>query len=133
MGPNPCQSRVYAGSLNEGEDSWLSTFTGQMLREGAAGRSAADIAEAAAGMGGNLGIGSDEHETAIGLNVLSANAADAVRLVGDVALRPTFAASEFGRSARSLAHPPVAKSSGRVADAALATPIMERPNTHGRP
>src|SRR4051812_24726398 len=31
--------QVAAGNLNEGDQVWLSTLTGQMLREGAAGRS----------------------------------------------------------------------------------------------
>jgi predicted Zn-dependent peptidase len=127
--------RIYAGSLNEGENSWLSTFTGQMLREGAAGRSAADIAEAAAGMGGNLGIGTDEHETAIGLSVLAANAGDAVRLVGDVALRPDFPASEFDRVRQNLIRVlAVAKSQPQpAADAALAAAYYGTNHPYGRP
>ena len=127
--------RVYAGSLNEGENSWLSTFAGQMLREGAAGRSAADIAEAAAGMGGNLGIGSDEHETIIGLSVLSANADAAARLVGDVALRPAFLASEFDRVRQNLIRiVSVAKSQpGAAADAALAAAYYGTSHPYGRP
>ena len=89
--------RVYAGNLNQGDDVWLPDLTGQMLREGAAGRSGAEIAEAAADMGGGLSTGAGMHETVVGLSVLSEFAEDAVQLVSDVARRPTFPASELER------------------------------------
>ena len=127
--------RIYAGSLNEGESSWLSAFTAQMLREGAADRSAADIAEAAAGMGGNLSIGSDEHETIVGLSVLAANAGDAVRLVGEVAQRADFPASELERVRQNLLRAlAVAKSQPQpAADAALAAAYYGTSHPYGRP
>ena len=127
--------RVYAGALNEGDQTWLASFTGDMLREGAAGRSAADIAQAAAGMGGNLNVGSGDHETAIGLSVLSAQAGDAVRLVGDVALRPSFPAAELERVRQNLLRGlAVAKSQPQpTADAALAAALYGTAHPYGRP
>ena len=89
--------RVYAGSINEGDDTGLAAFTAQMLREGAGGRSNSDIAEAAAAMGGSLAVGSNAHETTATLNVLSEHADDAIRLLADVIRRAEFPASEFDR------------------------------------
>jgi predicted Zn-dependent peptidase len=126
--------QVYAGGLNEGEDRWLSTLTAQMLREGAAGRSGAAIAEAAAGMGGGLLVGTNQHETTLGLNVLSEHADNAVRLIGDVARRPDFPQSEFARVRDSLLRNlAVAKSQPQpAANAALAAAYYGTRHPYGR-
>jgi len=126
--------RVYAGSLNEGEDVGLAALTAQMFREGAGGRAGADIAAAAAGMGGQLGVGAGAHETFFGLGVLSEHADDAVRLIADVAQRPDLPASEFERVrqnyARNIA---VAKSQPQsAADAALAAAYYGPDHPYGR-
>ena len=127
--------RVYAGGLNEGEDRWLSTLTAQMLREGAAGRSGSDIAEAAAGMGGGLGVGAGPHETLLGISVLSEHTDKAVRLIGDVARRPDFPESEFARVRDSLLRNlAVAKSQPQsAADAALAAAYYGPRHPYGSP
>ncbi|HEU0135560.1 MAG TPA: pitrilysin family protein, partial [Allosphingosinicella sp.] len=127
--------RVYAGGLNEGDDRWLSTLAAQMLREGAAGRSGSDIAEAAAGMGGGLGIGAGPHETSLNLSVLSEHADNAVRLIADVARRPDFPESEFGRVRDSLVRNlAVAKSQPQsAADAALAAAYYGPGHPYGSP
>jgi predicted Zn-dependent peptidase len=127
--------RTYAGGLNEGDDRWLSTLAAQMLREGSGGRSGADIAEAAAAMGGGLTTGANQHETIVGISVLSEFAGDAVRLVGDVARRPDMPESEFGRvrdtMLRSLA---VARSQPQAAaDVALAAAYYGPNHPYGRP
>jgi predicted Zn-dependent peptidase len=126
--------RVYAGSLNEGQDVWLSTLTAQMLREGAAGRSGAEIAEAAAAMGGNLNLNAGTHETTFGLNVLAERAPDAVRLVADLARRPTFPASELERVRQNLLRNlAVARSQPQpAADAALAAAYYGTDHPYGR-
>lgn len=127
--------RIYAGNLNEGEETWLPDLTAQMLREGSAGRPAAQIAATAAGMGGQLGIGATTHETLIGLNVLSENAAAAVRLVGDVARRPDFPASELERiRANLLRNLAVSRSQPQAAaDVALAAAYYGKGHPYGRP
>ena len=127
--------RVYAGALNEADDIWLSTLTAQMLREGAGGRSAAQIAEAAAGMGGNINLNSGAHETTLGLNILSEHAPDAVRLLADLARRPTFPASELVRVRQNLLRSlVVAKSQPQpAADVALAAAYYGANHPYGRP
>ena len=47
--------RVYAGNLNEGEETWLATLTSQMLREGAAGLPPASGSSGAARRRGDAG------------------------------------------------------------------------------
>lgn len=94
--------RIGAGNLNDGDDTWLADLTGDMLREGAGGRSAEQIASAAASMGGQLGISVQQLQTNIGLSVLSEHAADAIRLIADVAMRPDFPADELDRVRQNL-------------------------------
>lgn len=126
--------RIYSGDLNQGEDVWLPSLTAQMLREGAAGRTGAQIAEAAAGMGGNLAVGSGVHETSLTLNVLSEFTPDAVRLISDVARRPDFPGSELNRVRESLLRNlAVAKSQpGPTANAALAAAYYGTDHPYGR-
>lgn len=127
--------RVYAGSLNQGDDVWLPTLMGQMLREGAAGRSAAEIARAAAGMGGELGTGAGTHETFVGINVLQEHAADALALVASVARQPAFPASELERvRADLLRNLAVARTQPQTAaNVALAQAYYGPDHPYGRP
>jgi predicted Zn-dependent peptidase len=127
--------RVLAGTLNQGEDVWLPVLTGQMMREGAAGRSGAAIAQASAGMGGELNVGSGTHETTVGIGVLQEHAAEAVQLVADVARRPDFPASELPRVLaglqRNLA---VAKSQPQTAaEVVLARTYYGTDHPYGQP
>lgn len=127
--------RVLAGNLNQGDEVWLPTLTAQMLREGAGGRSAADIARTAAGMGGELGVGSGNHETTVNLAVLREHAAEAIRLVSDVARKPAFPESELPRVLaglqRNLA---VARTRPQsIADVALAQAYYGEDHPYGRP
>lgn len=93
---------VFAGNLNEGAQTWIADLTAAMLKEGAGTRSSADLARAAATLGGDLATGADEASTSVSIDVLSENAAAAIALVGDVALRPTFPAGEFARVQANL-------------------------------
>lgn len=95
--------RVYAGNLNEGTQTWLPDLAGELMKEGAGGRSAEDIANAAASMGGDVEVGVSRLQTSVGLSVLSDRTADAVRLVADVARRPAFPAAELPRLRQNLA------------------------------
>lgn len=116
------QLNVDAGSLNAGHDAGLASLAASMLKEGTASRSAVQIARAAAGMGGDLSIGSGRHQTSLYLNVLSDQAGAAIMLVGDVAIHPSFPASAFDRvkadEARNLAVN--LSQAGSIADYALA-------------
>lgn len=94
---------IYAGNLNDGQQPWISDLTAAMLKEGAGGRSSADLARAAASLGGDIATGADEASTTVSIDVLSENAPAAIALVGDVATKPTLPAGEFARVQANLA------------------------------
>lgn len=127
--------RVYAGTLNDGPNTWLSTLTGQMLKEGAAGQSAGQLAEAAAGMGGQLGTAAGSHETFANISVLSERAPDAVRLLADVMRKPDFPEASLTRVKQTLARNlAVAKSTpGGQASSTLARAYYGEAHPFGRP
>jgi predicted Zn-dependent peptidase len=88
---------VRTGNIDEGEDTWLPDIAVEMLKEGTTTRTAADIALAAAGMGGELGIGVAAEQTTAGISVLSDHAVTAVELLADVLRNPRFPESELPR------------------------------------
>ena len=91
---------VRAGNLNEGDKTWLADLTGELLKEGAGARSANQIAEAAASMGGSVNVAVDPDQTTISLDVLSEHGADAVALIADLLRRPQLPESELARIRR---------------------------------
>lgn len=125
---------VRAGNATEGPQTWIADVTGEMLKEGAGGRSSGDIARAAAAMGGDLDVGTGVQQTSVTLNVLSESAPAAVDLVGAVALHPEFPASELDRIkanyARRLAQ--ALSQPGTLADAALARAYYGPDHPYGR-
>ncbi|WP_315765079.1 pitrilysin family protein [Sphingomonas sp. Y38-1Y] len=125
---------VYAGGVNEAEKVWLSQLAAEMTKQGAAGKSAGQLATAAADMGGNLNVVPGEEKTSFGIDVLSEHVGDAVALLGDVATKPDFPASEFDRvkaaAARRLA---IAMSQpGTLATAALFKRYYGAEHPYGR-
>jgi len=126
--------RVYAGGLNDGGRTGLSGLTAQMLREGAAGKKGSQLAEEAASMGGSINLGAGLHETTLGIAALAERTPDAIRLLGDIALRPDFPASELERirqnTLRGLA---VARSQPQAAaNVALANAYYGKDSPYGR-
>lgn len=98
---------VRAGRINQSADEvWLAEVTGDMMMEGTDSLSAAKLAEAVAGMGGQLFVSPGSDLTNIGGEVLGEHAPAMVRLVADVARDPLLPASELPRikatRARSL-------------------------------
>jgi predicted Zn-dependent peptidase len=99
---------VRAGNADESKDQvWLADLTGDMLVEGTKSRTAGQIAEQVALMGGSLDVRVSPDTTELASDVFSESAADAVRLVADVAQNPTFPEQDFARrradSVRQLA------------------------------
>jgi predicted Zn-dependent peptidase len=89
---------VRAGNVDEAPNQvWLADLTSDMLVEGTRTRSAAQIAEQAANMGGSVNVAVSADLTETTADVLSESAADAVRLVADVARNPSFPAADFNR------------------------------------
>lgn len=89
---------VRTGNLDDPAGKvWLADVTGDLMKEGTTTRSAQQIAEEAARMGGSLGIGIGEEQSNVGLDVLSEFGPQAVALVADVLQRPLLPASELDR------------------------------------
>jgi zinc protease len=80
----------------------VASLTSSMLDEGAGQRSALDIADAVDYLGADLETTSSFDASAIRLNVPVAKLADALPIMADVALRPTFAQSELDRLRQEL-------------------------------
>ncbi|MEQ1930758.1 MAG: pitrilysin family protein [Parvularculaceae bacterium] len=89
---------VRVGNANDGDSPWVSDLTSDMMQEGAAGKTGAELDRTAASMGGDLNIGVGLDETFAGIDVLSESADEAVGLVADVLQRPDFPASEFEKN-----------------------------------
>ena len=126
--------RVRAGNATEGADTWLADLTGAMMKEGAGGRTAAEVAAAAAGMGGQLNVSVNQQATQVTTNILSEYAPDAIALVSDVALRPNLPAAELARVKANLGRQLAVTLSqpGTLADVALARRIYGPNHPYGR-
>ncbi|HEY1249660.1 MAG TPA: pitrilysin family protein [Thermoanaerobaculia bacterium] len=89
---------LLSGNADEKADEvWLADLTGDLLTEGTQTRTAAQIAEEAARMGGSLDVTVGENRTDIGGDVLSEFGPQMVALVADVARNPKLPESELPR------------------------------------
>jgi zinc protease len=89
---------VQAGSAEDPSGKFgVASFTAAMLDEGAGTRSALEIADAVDFLGAVLSTGSSFDASAIRLNVPVARLADALPIMADVALRPTFPQQDLDR------------------------------------
>jgi len=90
---------VRAGELNEGADQvWMSDFVGRMIKEGGTtSRSAEQVAQEAASMGGSIDVNAGADQTEIASDVLSEFGPKAVALLADVAEHPLLPESDLPR------------------------------------
>ncbi|HEY7369163.1 MAG TPA: insulinase family protein, partial [Thermoanaerobaculia bacterium] len=89
---------VRAGWANQKpEQVWLADLTGDLMREGTKTKTATQISESAARMGGELTVNVAADTTEVGGEVLSEFGAAYVALVADVAMNPSFPESDFAR------------------------------------
>jgi predicted Zn-dependent peptidase len=86
---------VLTGNIDDGANVWLADLTSGAMQKGAGGRDAAQLAEAAAGMGGSLGLSTGLDATTAVIDVLSESTPGAVGLVADLLQRPTFSPEEL--------------------------------------
>lgn len=89
---------VRAGSIDEGsKETWLADLTGDLLPQGTTSKTASEIAEAAARMGGSLDVTVGTDRTDVGGDVLSEFGPEMVALVADVVCHPKLPESELPR------------------------------------
>jgi predicted Zn-dependent peptidase len=89
---------VISGSADDPPGRYgAASFASAMLEEGAGTRSALEVADAIDFLGADLSAGSGIDSTAVRLHVPTARLADALPIMADVALRPTFPKDELDR------------------------------------
>jgi predicted Zn-dependent peptidase len=89
---------VFSGSAEDPPGKFgVTNLMTAMLEEGAGSRSALEIADAIDFLGADLGAGSTFDASAVRLHVPVARLADALPIMADVALRPTFPQEELER------------------------------------
>lgn len=92
------QFNFKTGNINETEDQvWLADLMVDLLEEGSTTRTAKQIADEMAGMGGNLNIGVGLHTTTMSSSVLYEYAPDAITIMADVLKNPKWPESEMER------------------------------------
>ena len=91
---------VRSGNLNEGEQTWLADLSGDFFLEGTSSRSAEQIAQEAASMGGEVAVSVGEDQTTISADVLAEFAPNMVELIADIVRNPAFPESELERLKR---------------------------------
>jgi zinc protease len=89
---------VQSGTANDPPGKYgIASMVAALLEEGAGTRSALEIADAVDYLGADLGAGSSSDFSTVRLHVPSARLADALPIMADVALRPTFPKDELER------------------------------------
>ncbi len=89
---------LHAGSaVNPVDRPGLASMTARMLQQGTTTRSALQIADRAADLGATLNSGAGIDSTGISTRSLSRNFPDALELLADVALHPSFPQAEIER------------------------------------
>jgi predicted Zn-dependent peptidase len=89
---------VTSGTANDPPGKFgVASLTAAMLEEGAGGRSALELADAIDFLGADLGATSAVDSSAVRLHVPVARLAEALPIMADVALRPTFPRDELER------------------------------------
>ncbi|HEY3586475.1 MAG TPA: pitrilysin family protein, partial [Myxococcaceae bacterium] len=89
---------VKLGNADEAaHQTGLADLMGKLLLQGTTTRSAVQLAEAAAKLGGELEANVREDETALEIECLGESTHDAIRLVAEVARTPAFPAAEVAR------------------------------------
>lgn len=88
---------IEGGARLDGELAGLATFVGGMLDEGAGDRDAFELAAQVEYLGASLSTGAGWDATTISLRAPKRTIAEAMKLMGDVVLRPRFATEDVER------------------------------------
>ena len=94
---------IQAGAANvPPSQAGLASMAADMMDEGAGGRDALELADAVDFLGADLGVSAGTHTTVVSLFTPTSKLADALPLMADVVLRPTFPAEELERKRVAL-------------------------------
>ncbi|MCI0697788.1 insulinase family protein [candidate division KSB1 bacterium] len=94
---------IRAGNLNEAADEvWLADLTGDLMKEGTKTRSAQQVAQEAASMGGQVNINVGLDQTTISGDVLAEFGPDLIKLMADLARNPLLPESELPRLKKDM-------------------------------
>ncbi len=109
---------IDGGARTAGAAPGLATFTADMLDEGAADKTGLELAEAVDFLGANLSTGAGWENVSISATAPKRTFEQAMGLMADVVLRPTFASADIARerSAREAAILSAKDSPGQVAN-----------------
>ena len=88
-------------SVDPAEHPGLAALTVGLLDEGTTGRSALEIASAIERIGGRLQAGTNWNVSTVAVRVLAANLDEALDLLAEIVLRPTFPEEEVERARRN--------------------------------
>ncbi|WP_411030920.1 M16 family metallopeptidase [Spongiimicrobium sp. 3-5] len=89
---------IKTGNIDEKENQvWLADLLADLLEEGSTTKTAKQIADEVAGMGGNLNIGVGAHTSSLSSSVLYEFAPEAISLMADVLKNPKWPESELDR------------------------------------
>jgi predicted Zn-dependent peptidase len=88
---------VSGGARLDGDKPGLATFMANMLDEGAGGRDALALQSELAYLGASLSTAADWDQVTVSLRVPVRNLSQALDLMADVVLRPTFSSAEVKR------------------------------------
>jgi predicted Zn-dependent peptidase len=89
---------VRSGQATDGERPGVAALTGDLLKDGGAGKfSSRELVERAETLGGSLSILTDRDATRIGIGVTSGDLEPALELVAALAMKPRFSPDEFAK------------------------------------
>ena len=89
---------MLTGNVNESaQEIWLADLAADLMQEGTTTKTAEQVAQAAARMGGSLNVSVTSDQTDIGGDVLGEFAPDMVQLIADVVRNPRWPATELDR------------------------------------
>ncbi|MGB5370927.1 MAG: pitrilysin family protein [Flavobacteriaceae bacterium] len=89
---------IKSGNIDEAENQvWLSDLMADLMEEGSTTKSAKQIADEMAEMGGNLNISVGPHTASLSSSVLYEFAPNAIHLMADVLMNPQWPESELNR------------------------------------
>ena len=89
---------VKTGNIHENENQvWLSDLVSDLMEEGTTTRDSKTISNQLAAMGGNLNIGVGSHSTNVSTRVLSEFVSEAIDVLSDVVLNPSWPETELDR------------------------------------